>query len=220
MNKERLFEFLNDQDAAVLLELLEAAFDEMKTDQRDAVFGEIADKAPPPCLDGEMLLDDVKEFQRESLAKVYYAPFSINSKNWTHVPEQTKEWFERLGELLTDSARLAHQGDHANAVAAFRILYELIDAMEEGQPIVFAKELDSSMIPVEEKEMIAVYMESLAAVATPEEFAVATIPLIKRDSYHSLAAKAYASAKRVANKEQAAHLKAEIKRQKIRTSNR
>ena len=61
-----------------------------------------------------------------------------------HIPEETEEWFERLGDLLKASSQLTARGDHLHAVACFGILYELIDAMEGGEEIVFADEIDKS----------------------------------------------------------------------------
>jgi hypothetical protein len=57
-----------------------------------------------------------------------------------------------------------------------------------------------------------VYLTSLAATATPAEFAAAALPIIRRDSLNSSAAKVYASAMSVASKEQQAHLQAELRR--------
>ena len=73
------------------------------------------------------------------------------------------------------------------------------------------------MIPGDEKQYLAAYLTSLAAVSSPEEFTKAAIPLLQRDSGHSLAGQVYASAKKVANDEQYAYLAAEVKRLKIRT---
>jgi hypothetical protein len=217
MDKTRLFQFLSTQDSSVLLDLLSTAYDEMDRNQREAAFGRYARALPPVPVEGEVLLDEVESFRRESLAGVYYAPFDINSKNWMHVPDETDEWFERLGELLQASARLTAQGDHLHAVACFGTLYELVDAMESGQEIVFGDEIGSWMIPGDEKQYIAAYMSSLAAVATIEEFAAAALPLIRRDSWQSFATQAYASAIRVAGEAQRAHLEAEIQHQKIKT---
>lgn len=218
MNKTRVFQFLENQDASVLLDLLRAAYDEMKTTQRQVVFGKFARELPPSPIDGKKLLKEIQQFHRESLGGAYYAPFDINSKNFMHVPEETEEWFERLGDLLDASAKLTEQGAHSQAVKCFGLLYELIFAMEEGQEIVFADEIGSWMIPGDEKKFIAAYISSLAATATPEEFTAATLPLIRRDSYQSFATQAYSSAIRMANKAQKAHLKAEIQHQKIRTN--
>lgn len=217
MDKIRMFKFLADEEPAVLLDLLGKAYDEMDYDQRQYVFGKYVRELPPAPVDGEVLLDRVKGFRSDSLAGVYYAPFAINSKNWTHVPEETKEWFGEIGGLLKASAQLTEQGDHLHAVACFDVLYELIDAMESGEEIVFADEYGSWMIPGDEKEFIAAYMTSLAETASPEEFAETVAPLVRRDSYHSFATKTYPSAIRAANEAQRAALEAEIERREIRT---
>ena len=217
MDKRRLFQFLSIQDASYLLDLLSTAFDHMNRDQRLRVFGALVEKLPPAPVDGEVLLDEVQEFQRESLAEVYYAPFAINSKNWKHVPEETEEWFERLGDLLKAAHQLTTRGDHLHAVACFRILYELIEAMERGEEIVFGDEIGGWMIPGDEKQYVAAYMTSLAATTTPEEFTASTVPLIRRDRWQSFATQAYPSAVRSANEAQRARLEAEIERQNIRT---
>jgi len=217
MDKAQLFQFLSTQDASVLLDLLSAAYDEMNLNQRRMMFGQCVRTLPPAPVDGKVLLDEIKQFRRESLAEVYYAPFGINSKNWTHIPEETREWFERIGDLLKASCQLTAQGDHLHAVACFGILYELVDAMESGQEIVFGDEIGSWMIPGDEKQYIAAYMTSLAATATPEEFTAAALPLIRRDRWQGFATQAYPSAIRAANDVQTVHLEAEIQRQKIRT---
>jgi hypothetical protein len=206
MDRTQLFQFLSTQDSSVLLDLLSAAYDEMNRDQRQAVFGQRVRTLPPAPVDGKVLLNEIELFRRESLAEVYYAPFDINSKNWMDVPEETEEWFERIGDLLKASCQLTAQGDHLHAVACFGILYELIDAMESGEEIVFGDEIGSWMIPGNEKQYIVAYMTSLAATATPEEFTAAATPLIRRDSRHGFATQAHTSAIRAANEAQRAHL--------------
>jgi len=97
VDKTQLFQSLATQDASVLLDLLSTAYDEMDRHQRQTVFDGHVRTLPPAPVDGEVLLDEVRLFQRDSLAEVYYAPFDINSKNWMHVPDETEEWFERKG---------------------------------------------------------------------------------------------------------------------------
>ena len=189
----------------------------MDRDQRQEVFGRLIKTLPPAPVDGEALLDEVEDFRRESMAGVYYAPFKINSKNWSHIPDETREWFDRLGDLLQASAQLTAQGNHLHAVACFGTLYTLIAAMEDGEEIVFGDEIGSWMIPGDEKQIVAAYMISLAATATPTEFTVAALPLIQSDSWNMFASQVYASAVGAANAGQRAHLEAEIQRQKIKT---
>ena len=185
MNETNLFDFLETQAASVLLGLLRTAYDQMDRDQRQAVFGGLIKTLPPAPVDGEALLDEVEDFRRESMAGVYYAPFKINSKNWRHIPDETREWFDRLGELFQAGAQLTTQGNHLHAVACFGTLYTLIAAMEDGEEIVFGDEIGSWMIPGDEKQMVAAYMTSLAATATPAEFTAATLPLIRSPGFAS-----------------------------------
>jgi len=150
------------------------------------------------------------------LAGKYYAEFEWNSKNYTHVPEETEQWFDLLNDLLADSTQLSTRGEHAIAVECFGLLYDLIEQMEEGEEIVFAHELGMWMLPGDQKPYLAAYLASLAAVSTPEEFTATVVPLIRRDG-PSFTAQVYNEALRVANTEQRAALKAEVKRQKIKT---
>lgn len=66
------------------------------------------------------------------MAGHYYAPFEINSKNFSHIPEETDAWFDEISDYLEDSSKLTDQGDHKMAVQCFKLLHELIDKMEDG----------------------------------------------------------------------------------------
>lgn len=168
-------------------------------------------------MDGKALLKRVQQFHRDSLARKYYAPFAMNSKNYRHIPEETEKWFALLGALLKDSIQLTTQEEHTLAVACFDLLYQLIESMEKGKEIVFAEEVGRWMIPGDEKKSIAAYLASLAAIASPESFTATVRPLMKRDSTHSFSGQVYAVAVRVANKAQLTTLKAGIQRQQVRT---
>lgn len=217
MNKGQLFTFFREQEPSVLLSFLAAAFDEMTTDQREAVFGHTIRQAKPLHVHGPLLLEQVKQFENESLAGRYFTPFQINSKNCMHIPEETKAWFERLGDLLTDSELLSRQGDHTGAVACFRILYELVEAMCRGEEIIFADEYGTWMISVDEKRIIGAYLKSLAATSTPEEYARSALPLILRDSCESFSNDTFSAAIAAAKKAQKDTLKAEVVRLGVRT---
>ena len=94
--------------------------------------------------------------------------------------------------------------------------FNLISAMERGEKIVFGDEIGGWMIPGDEQQILAAYMTSLAAVATPAEFAAVALPLIERD-WQSLSDQVYASAVHVASESQRLHLEAEIQRLKVKT---
>jgi len=217
MNKERLFEYLKTQDQARLLDLINSAFDIIDTNQRHDVFGKIIVEVPPSPVEGKKLLSTIKEFDEKSMAGHYYAPFDINSKNFSDIPEETDAWFDEIGDHLEDSSRLTDQGDHEIAVKCFKILHELIDAMEAGDEIVFADEYGTWMITGDEKRFVKSYLTSLSEISSPEEYTTDAIPLIKRDSWESFSNKVYSTAVKVGNKEQKIHLKKEVKKQKIKT---
>lgn len=73
-------------------------------------------------------------------------------------------------------------------------------------------------VPVDEKQTIGAYLVSLAAISTPEQYAAAAMPLIRRDSFESFTNKTYAAAIRAADKAQKAHLKAEAARLGVQTT--
>ena len=89
--------------------------------------------------------------------------------------------------------------------------------MEDGDEIVFADEYGTWMISGDEKRFIKSYLTSLSMISIPDEYAVGAIPLIKWDSYESFSNKVYSTAIKIGNKEQKAHLKKEVEKQKIRT---
>jgi len=188
----------------------------MDTKQRHDVFGKIIKEVPPSPVKGRELLATIKQFHENSFSGYYYEPFDINSKNFSDIPGETEAWFDEISDHLEDSSRLADQGDYEMVVQCFKLLYELIDKMEDGEEIIFAEEYGAWMITGDEKRFVKSYLTALSATSTPEEYAIKTIPLIKRDSYESFHNKVYPTAIKIADEEQKAHLKKEIKKQKIR----
>jgi hypothetical protein len=201
MNKERLFKYLETQDQAKLLELLNTVFDVIDTNQRHEVFGRIITEEPPTPVDGNKLQITIKDFYEKSLSGHYYAPFDINSKNFSDIPEETDAWFDEIGDHLEDCSRLSDQGDHEAAVQCFKLLHELIDKMEDGDEIVFADEYGTWMISGDEKRFIKSYLTSLSIISTPDEYAVGAALLIKRDSWESFSNKVYSTAIKIGNKD-------------------
>ncbi|PCI29453.1 MAG: hypothetical protein COB67_04140 [SAR324 cluster bacterium] len=213
MNKTELFNFLETRDCTILLDLLQVAYDEMNTTQRHMVFGELIKKMPPSVVNGSTLFKEIVFFHQESLSGYYYAPFDINSKNFSHIPEETEEWFDRLSDLLQKSMLLTKQDEHPSAVKCFKILYKLIEHMEQGDEIIFAEEYGDWMIQGDQKAFARAYLTSLAATTTPSDFTETAIPLIKNDI--SCVNKIYASALAVANREQKALLNKELQARRI-----
>jgi hypothetical protein len=216
MHEASLSAFFKKQEPASLIASLEAACDTMSIAQRRKVFGSLPLEPELATLDEAQLLNAIKTFYEESLQGVYYAPFEINSKDYMHIPKQTEQWFDKLGALLQGATGISAKGNHALAVECFTILYQFIDEMLEGEEIVFADEYGTWMIPGDEKTFIRAHLHSLSVVSTPEGFAEAVMPLVKRDSHESLANKVYQSAVKVAGKEQKKLLESLIPQNKIR----
>lgn len=216
MNEEQLFKFLKEQPSNTLLDLLNKAYAVMNTNERRIVFGSVVEKIPLTSINSKELLNQVKAFYEDSLAGKYYAPFEINSKNFADIPEETQEWFQVLVDLMEDVTRLTKKEEHALAIEGFGLLYKLIDKMEMGE-IVFADEVGSWMIPADESKFILAYLTSLACIADAPGFTAVVLSLIERDSFQSFSKDVYNVALKVANKQQQAYLKAEVKHQKIRT---
>lgn len=217
MNKERLFESLSEEGSKTLLALLTNAYEFLSSDDREFIFGEYVKNIPPAPIDGDKLLAEIEHFVSESRDGYYYEPFDIDSKNFMHVPEETELWFEKVSDLLQDSCQLTAQESYLQAVACFGLLYTLIGEMEDGDEIVFGDEIGSWMIPGDEKQYLAAYINAVARTATPGHFADIVIPLAQRDSYQSLTGEVYVTACRVANAAQRQAMDTEIERLNIRT---
>jgi hypothetical protein len=183
MHEASLSAFFKKQEPASLIASLEAAYDTMSIAQRRKVFGSLPLEPELATLDEAQLLNAIKTFYEESLQGVYYAPFEINSKDYMHIPKQIEQWFDKLGALLQGATGISAKGNHALAVECFTILYQFIDEMLEGEEIVFADEYGTWMIPGDEKTFIRAHLHSLSVVSTPEGFAEAVMPLVKRDSH-------------------------------------
>jgi hypothetical protein len=217
IDKDQLFSILRRRKKSELLEILDRAFDEMPPKVRRAVFLELIQKSRPAKLDGRALLEDVRDFYDDSLAGHYYRPFATNSQNFTHVPDKTDEWCDRIADLLTQAAQLSNQGDHDWAVQCFDLLFDVLGKMEYGEEIVFADEMGSWMIPIRETDWVGPYLTSLAATTRPEEFADKAVPVLRRDSGISFTGEAYKIARAVASQEQLRKLDAEIAVQRVHT---
>ena len=216
MDEDALFKALKRQTKATLLEFLSLAYYEMTTQQRRHIFGALVEASKPARAVARDSKKESEQFYEDSIAGIYYAPFNINSKNFSHIPEETEEWFEKLSDLLQVSTQLTKQKDHKSAVESFEILYELIEKMECGEEIIFADEYGSWMIPGNEQDFLNAYISSLAEVKTPEEYTKVVIPLLKRDSNTSYCNQVYSLAVKHSNKEQENTLKVAIKEQKIK----
>jgi hypothetical protein len=217
MDEQALFTHLKREKKDVLIEYLREAFRAMDAEQRDDVFGDALPKTKPTAVSGDELLAEIQKFHADSVARRYYAPFNMNSKNFMHIPEKTREWCNNFARFAESATKLTERGEHSQAVECFALLCNVLAKMEYGEEIIFAEEAGCWLIPTEEKTWLTAYLHSLAAIATPEEYAAAAVPLLKRDNSHSSVNRLHAAANKAATPQQRKHLNEEIKRQGIRT---
>ena len=211
-----LFTLLQKAEKKDLLELLKQAYCNMDSGQREIVFGKLTVTAlrETKLLTSKTVLNKVKKFQERSLKRHYYAPFDINSKNYMHLPEETRAWCSEISILLEETCQLTHQGYHADAIICFQILFDLIDRIGDDE-IIFGDEVGSWLVSGDNKETVRCYISSLAKITTVEIFLEHVIPLLKRDSYESFSKEVYKTALKLVTKEQQIALQKEIVAQDI-----
>ncbi len=215
INKEKLFTVINTLSKSELISLLEDSFDNMEGTSQRNVFGELFKEHTKKERTPEKLLEEIEKFYNKSKKGYYYAPFDINSKNFSDVPEETDEWFDEISDYLDFVSELVEDGENEIALKCFRILFELIDLMECGEEIVFADEFGPWMMHTKEdyieKYIIAVSKE----IKEIEEYVSMLIPIIKNDSYSSFSDKVYKKVKKHSSGIQLKEINKEIKLQSI-----
>jgi len=128
VDDQHVFAWLKKQKKDALLVCLRAAFDVMNAKQRRIVFADVLRPEVTTSGDGDKLRAEIEKFRRDSLARKYYAPFNVNSKNFMDVPEKTEEWCDRFVAFVSAASRLTISGEHTQAVGCFALLFELVEA--------------------------------------------------------------------------------------------
>lgn len=218
INKDKLFEAIEQLDKEELIQLLDDAFINMKESIKREVFGSIYKAHTKNERTPATLLTDIKNFYRKSINGYYYAPFNINSKNFSHIPEETEDWFDEVSSYLDFTSELVMEEQYESAKSCFKILFELIEKMNDGEAIVFADEVGDWMIHAEKDHHENYIIALTHTTKTVEEYVETLIPLLKEDSYFSFSNKVYQKVKRHATAEQLAAIEKAIKEKSIKTS--
>lgn len=216
INKATLFEAIDKMERTALLQLLQDAFENMNERTQRAVFGEIYKVHTKSERTPDDLLADIEAFYSRSLLGHYYAPFRINSKNFMDVPEETEEWFDKLGYYLDFTSELVAEKQYEAGIQCFKLLFELIDKMGDGEEIVFADELGDWMITTKTDYVEHYIIAVTHAAETTTEYVAALIPRLQEDSYFSFYNKVYKKIKKHASKEQLQAINTAIEEHSIR----
>jgi len=200
MEKNKVFHVLKSEEKKTLINLLYEVYDLLSATDAFRIFSQYYEKSIPKKSFITKTLSDINKFYDESYSGKYYAPFDMNSKNYSNIPEETELWFELLADYLMKSVKLNEMAEHGIAVQCFKKLYKLYDDMDEE--IVFAHELDGCMLQASHKDIMPKYIESLALMSDSTDYAKEIVFLMELDEYDYNMKKVYNKAKLMGNKKQ------------------
>ena len=145
LDKQQLRILILKASREELIQYLDTCLEEMTDGQIDAVFGGLYYEQVIQKMQPHVVLEQIKEFLKDSLAGVYYAPFAMNSKNFDWVPPQTEAWYSELSTWLDRSCELVEQGHLKIGKECLDICFQLIDKQSDDDTV-FAHELGDWMI--------------------------------------------------------------------------
>ncbi|MET4693624.1 hypothetical protein [Endozoicomonas lisbonensis] len=218
MNEDVLFKILSKKKKADLLMLLNSAWHVMGTNQRGEVFSAVVGEEQYDFPAAGDTVAAVKEFYDQSLAGDYYAPFDVNSKNFMDVPEETDAWFAHLDTLFIECTKLSRQGEYSAALEGFDMLYELTDAVDSGESIIFADEAGMWMFGGDEKTYYTAYLKAAASELDDDEFVEKALGVLQVDSIKSGMLKLYGVVKKLATSGQMEMIDAEVESRKLKVA--
>ena len=153
------------------------------------------------------VLAAVKAFDKASRAGEYYESFMVNSKNYREQSTGTTAWIAEYRRLLNRCVAEQTKGSPAEVRAAFEILFELLDCIDEcnDDVIFFADEGGSWQVGVDWESVLPPWFRVLSATAAPGEFAERISSLLEHH-YNYGRDKMLAVARKTATPEQRAAL--------------
>ena len=194
MNAVDLFLYIEKKEKDEILKLLENAYFEMNSDQRQNVFGNVISKkiaSTKLCIqDAQEILDDIMD-----------------------IPEDTSKWCYKYGIYLDQTSQISIQGFHEIAIKCFKLLFDLMNNIG-NEEIFYADEAGQWMVNGDHEQGYKYYITSLATYCSPKDFVEHIIPLL--ESHESSINKVFEKAISLGSKEQLALLNEEITRLKIR----
>ena len=191
---------LKKQTKEQLISLLLESYEVLNKPQRNRFFETIYDKVKTPKFNAQNIHEEILKFYKESITGKYYAPFDINSKNFSDIPEETELWCDLLAKHFTNALELFDREEYEMATECFDKLYYIqVNMCEE---IVFAHELGTWMIPIKQATIIPKYIESMAKTKTAEGFKNGIKMLMDIDDYDYKKTKVLNKAMRVGTQEQ------------------
>ncbi|MBT9317615.1 hypothetical protein [Leptothoe spongobia] len=130
----------------------------------------------------ELILEEVLDFQADSLAGVYYESFRVNSRNYMDQSRGTINWIAEFKRLMNRCIKECQAGEYFQAHPAFEVLIELLDEVDECRDdiIFFADESGSWQVGVSWENVLPSYFTALAEVVEPEVYAESVVKVVKK----------------------------------------
>ncbi|EKV03369.1 hypothetical protein Lepto7375DRAFT_5664 [Leptolyngbya sp. PCC 7375] len=128
----------------------------------------------------ELLLEEVLDFQVDSLAGVYYESFRVNSRNFMDKSRGTINWIAEFHRLMNRCVAECQDGEYFQTQPAFEILFELLDEIDEyyDNIIFFADEAGSWQVGVDWAKVLPAYFTALAEIAKPQVYAQSVVKVV------------------------------------------
>ena len=117
---------------------------------------------------------------------------------------------------MIECTKLSSQGEYQIAFEAFDLLYELTDAVDSGEEIIFADEAGMWMFTGDEKTYYTAYLKAAASVLSDDDFVEKAMMVIRKDSYQSCFLGLYPVVQSLATPEQMLLIDSEVKRKKLK----
>lgn len=161
------------------------------------------------------LLEEVSDFYQQSIDRVYYEDFEVNSKNFMKQSRGTINWIRECNRLIKYCVQETQKGEENPSLVreAFEKLFTLLDELNKGDDyiIFFADEAGSWQVGVDWDDVLPSYFKILALVTEPDEYAEYVIKIVKSQvdynsqNYYNLALKPANPAQKKALKRHQAH---------------
>jgi len=126
------------------------------------------------------LLEQVLDFQLESLAGEYYESFNVNSRNFMDKSQGTTHWIEKFQRLIKQCIRECQGGEYVQAQRSFEVLFSLLDELDECRDniIFFADEAGAWQVGVNWEKVLPAYFTALAEIAKPKTYAQSVVKVV------------------------------------------
>lgn len=134
-------------------------------------------QASPPG--AKALLSEIEQFEKASWKGKYYDSFNVNSQNYMEQSSGTKTWIKECERLFNQCISKSKQYPADDIQQAMETLFKLLNALDEGEEIVFfADEGGSWQVYLEWKKVLSTYFQCLSTTSKADDYAKKAIAVI------------------------------------------